>query len=202
MATVKERTDEWLRDAHAAEAQAGTMLRGTAGRNEDYPDFSRRLLEQAELCDSHARAIDQCLSERGTSTSLIKDTTGQITALGQSLSGTILGDEVVKAALATSTFARMQASSSRILVAAAEEEGDSATAQVCQEMANASERFAVDLDDMLPSLTVEYLSRETEGETAELGGRGGDTGFRGGDTGFAGDSLTTTDTAPSRDPIG
>ena len=108
MTSLKERTDEWLRDAHASEAQAATMLRGTAGRNEDYPDFSRKLREQAELCDSHARAIDRCLSSRGASTSLIKDATGQITALGQSLSGTVLGDEVVKAALATSTFARMQ----------------------------------------------------------------------------------------------
>jgi ferritin-like metal-binding protein YciE len=171
MTTVKERTDEWLRDAHAAEAQAATMLRGTAGRNEDYPDFSRRLREQAELCDRHARTIDQCLSERGSSTSLIKDTTGQITALGQSLSGTILGDEVVKAALATSTFARMQTSSAHILAAAAGQEGDTATAQVCEDMANASERFAVDLDDLLPSLTVEYLSREAEGEYGEFDDR-------------------------------
>ena len=167
MTSLKERTDEWLRDAHASEAQAATMLRGTAGRNEDYPDFSRKLREQAELCDSHARAIDRCLSSRGASTSLIKDATGQITALGQSLSGTVLGDEVVKAALATSTFARMQTSSARILVAAAEEEGDTATAQACVQMANASERFAVDLDDMLPSLTVEYLSRETNGEAID-----------------------------------
>lgn len=171
MTTVKERTDEWLRDAHATEAQAATMLRGTAGRNEDYPDFSRRLREQAELCDRHARTIDQCLSERGSSTSLIKDTTGQITALAQSLSGTILGDEVVKAALATSTFARMQTSSARILAAAAGQEGDTSTAEVCEDMANASERFAVDLDDLLPSLTVEYLSREAEGEFGEFDDR-------------------------------
>lgn len=195
MATLKERTDEWLRNAHAAEAQAGTMLRGTAGRNEDYPDFSRRLREQAELCDSHARAIDQCLSERGSSTSLIKDATGQITALGQSLSGTILDDEVVKAALATSTFARMLTSSARILVAAAEEEGDTTTAQVCGEMASASERFAVDIDDMLPSLTVEYLSRETDGEAADPGNRSVDTGF-------ADEAPATNDAAPSTGPIG
>src|SRR3546814_14767178 len=69
MDTTTQRIDEWLRDAHAAEAQAATMLRGTAGRNDDYPEFSRRLNEQAELCDNHARAIDQCLTDRGSSRS-------------------------------------------------------------------------------------------------------------------------------------
>lgn len=170
MAQVKERTDEWLRDAHATEAQAATMLRHTASRNEDYPDFSQRLRAQADLCDEHARTIDRCLSARGSQTSLVKDTAGQISALGQSLSGAIVGDEVVKAALATSTFAHMQCASGRILVTAAEEEGDQATAEACQATTDANSRFAADLDDMLPALTVEYLAQEagrTGGNTAE-----------------------------------
>src|SRR3546814_9466240 len=83
------------------------MLRGTAGRNDDYPEFSRRLNEQAELCDNHARAIDQCLTDRGSNPSLVKDATGQTTAWGQSHSGMVVGDEVVKAALATTSLARM-----------------------------------------------------------------------------------------------
>lgn len=166
MTQVKERTNEWLRDAHATEAQAATMLRHTASRNADYPDFSQRLREQADLCDDHARTIDRCLSARGSQTSLVKDAAGQISALGQSLSGAIVGDEVVKAALATSTFAHMQCASGRILVTAAEEEGDQVTAEACQAMTDANSRFAADLDDMLPALTVEYLAQEAGNSAA------------------------------------
>lgn len=162
MATANDMIDTWLRDAHATEAQAATMLRGTAKRNEDYPDFSERLAAQAEVCDANARAIDDCLNARGSGPSLVKDTVGQITALGQSLSGTILGDEVVKAALAATTFARMQSASARAIIAAAEQEGDSETADTLDELLEASESFAGDLDAMIPALTTEYLARETD----------------------------------------
>src|SRR3546814_14671477 len=98
MDTTTQRIDEWLRDAHAAEAQASTMLRGTAGRNDDYPEFRRRLNEQAELCANHARAIDQCQTDRGSTPSPVKDATGQATASGPSPRGMGVGDGVVQAA--------------------------------------------------------------------------------------------------------
>lgn len=167
MATAHEMIDTWLRDAHATEAQAATMLRGTARRNSDYPEFSQRLSEQANRCDANARAIDECLSARGSSTSLAKDMAGQVTALGQSLSGTILGDEVVKAALATATFAHMQSASARALVAAAAQEGDAQTASACGSLLETSESFAADLDAMIPGLTTEYLARETDIDGAQ-----------------------------------
>lgn len=165
MATTRDTIDTWLRDAHATEAQAATMLRGTAGRNDGYPAFSQRLTAQADLCDGNARAIDACLTLRGSKPSLVKDAAGQVTALGQSLSGTVLGDEVIKAALATSTFARMQAASARALVAAATQEGDAQTAASCGEMLASHESFASDLDNMLPGLTTEFLTRETQSES-------------------------------------
>lgn len=164
MATTRDTIDTWLRDAHATEAQAATMLRGTAGRNKDYAAFSERLTAQADRCDGNARAIDACLTLRGSSPSLVKDAAGQVTAIGQSLSGTVLGDEIVKAALATSTFARMQAASARALVAAATQEGDAQTATSCGEMLEVHESFAAELDTMLPTLTTEFLIRETESD--------------------------------------
>lgn len=161
MATTRDTIDTWLRDAHATEAQAATMLRGTAGRNADYPAFSGSLSAQADRCDGNARAVDACLILRGSSPSLVKDAAGQVTAFGQRLSGTVLRDEVVKAALATTTFARMQAAAARMLVAAATQEGDEQTAASCRNMLETHESFAADLDAMLPTLTAEFLTRET-----------------------------------------
>ncbi len=166
MTSANEMIDTWLRDAHATEAQAATMLRGTASRNEDYPEFSRLLREQADISDGHAKAIDQCLDARGSSTSFVKDAAAQITALGQSVSGMVVGDEVMKAALATTTFARMQTASARIVTAAAGTAGDAETERVCEAMANANERFAIELEELLPKLTVDYLAREAGDETS------------------------------------
>lgn len=162
MPTTREMIDTWLRDAHAAETQAVTMLRGTAGRNSQYPDFGEKLVAQADICEANARSIDACLVLRGSSTSMVKDAAAKVTALGQTLSGMVVGDEIMKAALATATFARMQAASARILVAAATQEGDTQTANSCGALLDAHEAFASDLDAMLPSLTTEFLMRETD----------------------------------------
>lgn len=169
MTSPNEMIDTWLRDAHATEAQAATMLRGTASRNEDYADFSRLLREQADISDGHAKALDQCLEARGSGTSFVKDAAGQITALGQSVSGMVVGDELMKAALATTTFARMQTASARVITAAAGSAGDAETERVCQAMANANERFAIELEELLPKLTVDYLAREAGDEPSRSG---------------------------------
>ena len=47
MADTRQESDErllhWLRDAHAMEKQAETMLSGMEGRIENYPHLRRRL---------------------------------------------------------------------------------------------------------------------------------------------------------------
>ena len=43
MATAEERLMEWLRDAHAAEEQAETMLSGMTSRIENYPSLKARI---------------------------------------------------------------------------------------------------------------------------------------------------------------
>jgi len=79
----------------------------------------------------------------------------------------VVGDEVIKAALATITFAQMQAASYRILVATAQAAGDPATASLCEGLLQDEISFADWLDEHLPHLTNEYLSREEAGQTAK-----------------------------------
>ena len=62
MATAEERLMEWLRDAHAAEEQAETMLSGLAGRIENYPQLKARL-EKLEEWIGYASPDIVCLQE-------------------------------------------------------------------------------------------------------------------------------------------
>lgn len=167
MATPRERLVEWLRDAYAAEEQAQAMLRHTASQNEGYPSFGAGLERHGELSADQANRLKSCLDELGEGTSLIKNLTGQLTALGQTLSGYVVGDEPAKAALATATFAHMEASSYRILVSAAEAAGEPRVAEVCRGLLDEELEFARWLDEQLVSVTAEYLSRESSGQPAE-----------------------------------
>lgn len=159
MATAEERLNEWLRDAHAAEEQAHSMLTGAAGHLDDYPEFKTRLHQHGELSERQAQLLKECLSTRGESTSLIKGLAGKVIALGQTVSGLVVGDEVVKAALAIATFTQMEVASYRILIAAAETVGDGATRQICERILAEEEEFARWLDQQLGPLTSQYLGR-------------------------------------------
>ena len=167
MATAHERLIEWLRDAYATEEQAKTMLRRTASQNEDYPAFRAGLERHGELSAHQANRLKSCLDELGESTSLVKNLTGQLTALGQTLSGYVVGDEPAKAVLATATFAHMEVASYRILASAAAAAGEPRVAEICQGLLDEELQFARWLDEQIASVTTEYLSRESGGKTAK-----------------------------------
>lgn len=166
MEKMQEHLAEWLRDAHAAEKQASTMLSGTASRLSRYPEFSEGLRQHGQMSDRQAKDLEECLNRLGESTSAIKQLTGQVTAFGQTLSGLVVGDEVMKAALAISTFAEMEISSYKILVAAANLCGRGEVASLCERLLQEEETFLRWMDQQIPTLTAEYLHREEADSTA------------------------------------
>src|SRR3546814_18816669 len=95
------------------------MLSGTADRVERYPQFSAGLRRHADVSERQAQELEQCLNRLGGGTSVIKQLTGTVTAIGQTLSGLVTGDEIIKAALAVSTYAQLDITYSRILIAPA-----------------------------------------------------------------------------------
>lgn len=163
MASARERLVEWMRDAHASEEQAKTMLSGTASRVREYPMFAQRLEEQSRIAAQHAEELERHLSELGENTSTIKQVTGKFVGVAQTLSGLVVGDEVMKAALATETFAQMEATSYRILISAAELAGEPQIRLTCERLLADEVEFAGWVDQQLPALTSQYLAREQRG---------------------------------------
>ncbi|MDT9598555.1 DUF892 family protein [Sphingosinicella rhizophila] len=167
MATPRERLVEWLRDAHAAEEQAQTVLRRTASQIEDHQEFCAGLERHGERSGEQADRLKQCLEDLGEGTSLLKELTGQITAFGQTLSGYVVGDEPVKAVLATATMAHMEVTSYRILAVTAKAAQETDIARTCDILLAEEVDFADWLDQQAPIVTQEYLARE-QGAAREM----------------------------------
>jgi len=168
MATAEERLMEWLRDAHAAEEQAKTMLSGTAGRIENYPQLKARLEQHERETERQAELIKSCIERRGGSTSTVKETGAKLVAMGQAMSGMFVGDEVMKGSIASYSFEAMEIASYTILIQTAEQVGDMETARICRQILEEEKAMASWLEQNLPSLTQQYLSREeTPGATAK-----------------------------------
>jgi ferritin-like metal-binding protein YciE len=168
MASAKERLLQWLRDAHAMEEQAEQILSTQAKRLENYPELRKRVEYHLQETRRQAERVQGCIERQGSSKSVVKDMAGKLVAVGQGLSGLFVGDEVVKASLADYTFENMEIASYKIIIAAADEVGDTETKRVCQEILHEEEAMASWLEQNLPSLTAQYLKREqTAGATAK-----------------------------------
>jgi ferritin-like metal-binding protein YciE len=168
MASAEDRLMEWLRDAHAAEEQAKTMLSGMGSRIQNYPQLKARIEQHERETERHAERVRSCIERRGGSTSTIKDTGAKMLALGQAMSGMFVGDEVMKGTIASTAFEAMEAASYRILIATAREVGDTETARVCEEILREEEAMEIWLKENTAALTQQYLRREeTPGVTAK-----------------------------------
>ncbi len=160
MADMTSRVDQWLRDAHAMEEQAESLLSGQADRIKTYPALKARLQQHLEETRTQAKRLERCLERRNASSSGLKDFAGKFTATMQNMSGMFAGDEVVKSVLANYSFEHMEIASYRILSAAARIEGDLETAAVCEEICREEEAMAKWLEEHMGEVAQEHLLRE------------------------------------------
>lgn len=161
MATeAREHLLDWLRDAHAMEQQAETLLTSQISRLKHYPDLRRKLEEHLAETRRQAELLSDCIERNGGDTSAVKDAMGKMVAFGQGLSGLFADDEVIKGALASYTFEQMEIASYTILIAAAEACGDSTTAAVCTRILKEEEAMAKWLAGQTPSLVRAFLQLE------------------------------------------
>lgn len=168
MATVEDNLMDWLRDAHAMEEQAETMLSSMVDRIENYPQVRAKLQQHLEETRDQARRLEACIKRRGSDTSTTKDLVGKFTAMGQGLGGIFAGDEIIKGSMAGYTFEHMEIAAYTVLIAAAEAAGDEETARTCRAILGQEIAMARWLEENLPTVTREYLARgEAPGTTAK-----------------------------------
>lgn len=164
MATRQETLLDWLRDAHAMEKQAETMLSALAGRIENYPEVKTKIEEHLNETRRQASALEGSIERLGGNTSTFKDLMGKFVATGQGLSGALVADEIVKGAMASYTFEHMEIAAYKVLIAAADACGDPDTSAVCQRILGEEVAMAKWLDENLEALTEKFLSRDEEAD--------------------------------------
>ncbi len=165
MSDTKKYVDQWLRDAHAMEQQAETILEGQIDRIRHYPALAKRMETHLEETKSQRERLEDCMERRGISASGLKDASAKFTAMMQNLGGVFAGDEVIKGALASYSFEAMEIASYRILAAAAEADGDAQTAQLCRDICTEEEAMAEWLKEHMPNLTVAFFDRANADDT-------------------------------------
>ncbi|MFN4100813.1 MAG: ferritin-like domain-containing protein [Pararhodobacter sp.] len=157
----------WLRDAHAMEEQAQTMMRGMLSRLEHYPALSARIERHIAETERQASALSTLLETRSSGPSVVKDTMARIAASSQAFTGMLASDEVVKNAMYSYTFEHMEIGAYKVLISAATALNDAPAVAVFEEILAEEQDMADWLYDHLDETTRIFLSRDEADLTAK-----------------------------------
>jgi ferritin-like metal-binding protein YciE len=163
MTTTRESLAAWLRDAHAMEGQAITLLETQIDRLESYPETVPRLRQHLAETKDQRTKVEQCLNKLGEDTSSLKDTTMKVGANLQGIMHMMSTDEVLKHALASNAFEHFEAASYCALAAAADDAGEPEIAQTCKQIMQQELAMADWVWAQLPPLTHKYLQLSEAG---------------------------------------
>lgn len=161
MAHMQDHYAHWLRDAHAMEEQAISMLSAQAKRIENYPLLKARIEQHLSETQGHEQALRTLLEKLPTGrSSLLKDATGRVAAMLQAMTGALTQDEVVKGAMASYAFEHIEIATYRVLIAAADEVGEAEAKAVFEQILQEEIAMAVWLQDNLDDTTRLFLMRD------------------------------------------
>ncbi len=165
--SVDEHLDEWLRDAHAMEEQACTMLTAMARRLDRYPELRARIEQHLRETQEHARLIRECVGRRGSDVSAIKDFGARSLAALQAFTAMFSSDEPIKNTISCFAFENFQVAAYRTLIATARTAGDTATLTVCERILPEEIAMAQWLEQHLSEIVNAYLAGTDEGTPAQ-----------------------------------
>ncbi|WLS77913.1 DUF892 family protein [Erwinia pyri] len=157
--THEENYLTWVKDAHAMEKQAESMLEKMASRLEHYPDLRSRIEQHIEETRQQQTLVQSVIDRYDTSSSTLKDTMGKVAAFGQAMGGMMADDEVVKGAISGYVFENLEIASYTSLIAAAELVGDHEGARIFEQIREQEVAMADWSLKHLPDVTEQFMVR-------------------------------------------
>ena len=156
-----------LRNAHAMENQALSIMKPQVARIENYPDVARRLELHIEETEGQIERLEQVLEGFGEQRSSLKDLAlslgGAMAALGHS----IAPDEIVKNSFANFAFENYEIAAYKSLLTLARQVGDQRSVDLLSASLAEEEAMAEWLDQNIEVVTLQYASLRESGETAK-----------------------------------
>lgn len=155
-----------LRNAHAMENQALSIMRPQVSRLEHYPEVEARMKEHITETEGQQQRLDQLLKAAGTSSSALKDTMlsafGTMAALGH----VPAKDEILKNAMANHAFENYEIAAYTSLIAAAKASGETAAVTLLEQNLEQEVKMAEWIRNHIGAVTDSYIRLRARGENA------------------------------------
>jgi ferritin-like metal-binding protein YciE len=172
-ATMEEGTESYslfitgLKNAHAMETQALSIMRPQLDRIENYPEVAQRLQQHITETEGQLERLEQILEAHDEDKSSLKDLAMSMAGGMAAISHTVAGDEILKNSMANYAFEHYEIAAYKSLITIAKSAGGSSALPLLQKNLDEEQAMAQWLDRNLDGVTMKYLSLREAGETAK-----------------------------------
>jgi ferritin-like metal-binding protein YciE len=157
-----------LKNAHAMENQALSIMKPQVSRIENYPQVAQRLEQHIRETEGQITRIETLLDELAETHSAMKDMALSFTGAMAALGHTVAGDEILKNSFANFAFENFEIAAYKSLITVAELGGFPNAVGALR--ANLDEEIAMAnwLDGNLRSVTITFAELKEAGATAKV----------------------------------
>ncbi|HOX40922.1 MAG TPA: DUF892 family protein [bacterium] len=152
----------WLNDAYSMEESIADTLEGMIEDAEDYPEFKTQLEDHLEQTKSQAERVRGEIERLGGDVSTVKKMMADAMGSIQAVVPDMAKDKVIKNAIAGHATEHLEMASYMALAAAADELGETETADVCRKIMEEEKEMGKKTEKMLPEIVKQYLRKQKE----------------------------------------
>jgi len=157
-----------LKNAHAMENQALSIMKPQLSRIENYPEVAARLEQHIRETEGQIVRLDELLDSLAEDRSRLKDMALSFTGAMAAMGHTVAGDEILKNSFANFAFENFEMAAYKSLIAIGDHGGFPGLVPALR--ANLDEEIAMAqwLDDNLKAVTLKFAALSEAGEQAKI----------------------------------
>jgi ferritin-like metal-binding protein YciE len=157
-----------LKNAHAMENQALSIMKPQVKRIENYPDVAAKLEQHITETEGQIARIEEILSGLDEGHSALKDIALSFTGTMAAMGHTVAGDEILKNSFANFAFENFEIAAYNSLIVIAEAGGYNAGSNGLKANLAEEKAMAFWLEQNLAAVTERFLSLREAGEEAKV----------------------------------
>jgi ferritin-like metal-binding protein YciE len=157
-----------LRNAHAMENQALSIMKPQLERIENYPEVGMKLDQHIRETEGQITRIEDILQGINEDHSTLKDMALSFTGAMAAMGHTMAGDEILKNSFANFAFENFEMAAYKSLITIAESGGYGSAVAALNENLAEEKAMAAWLDENLAAVTMKFVSLKQAGETAKI----------------------------------
>lgn len=156
-----------LKNAHAMENQALSIMKPQAARLENYPEVEARLNRHITETEEQIRRLETILDDLDEDRSALKDMAMSVAGTFAAVGHTMAPDEIVKNSFANFAFENYETAAYKSLVALAEASGNARAIDLLSQNLEEEIAMAEWLDSNIEAVTLQFASLKEAGVQAK-----------------------------------